>query len=109
MNYQKKIINHGIVCAHPLPNISELKEYYDTKYYQDANRTTTYDVNYAEAELQHKILESDIAILAIKENFKSLQKPLSLLEFGCGEGFFLNQAAKEGWNIHGIDFSKFAI
>ena len=93
MKYQKKIINHGIVCAHPLPNNEELKQYYESKYYQNADGTTTYDNAYSEEELQHKILEANIAALAIKEHLKSPNQTISLLEFGCGEGFFLNQSA----------------
>ncbi len=106
MTYQKKLINHDIVCADPLPDVVELREYYESKYYQDANGTTTYDAIYTEEELQHKILEADLAVMAIQQNSANR---VSLLEFGCGEGFFLQQALQAGWQAHGIDFSRFGV
>ena len=35
--------------------------------------------------------------------------PGALLEVGCGDGYFLAEAAKRGWKVHGIDFDEKAI
>lgn len=108
--YNKTVIEHNIVKASPLPSKEELKRYYERQYYQSADGSkTTYDVVYTQDELDHKILESKMATQAIKKHFEPKISNLSLVEFGCGEGFFLNEASLCGWQVRGSDFSKFAI
>lgn len=110
MNYQKKIIAHGIYRADPLPNIEDLKEHYESKYYQEANGTTTYESAYSQKELDHKVLEANLAIQAIEDQIPNKNPTPSLLELGCGEGFFLKQVNNQTqWNMKGIDFSKFGV
>lgn len=110
MSYQRKVIEYGVCCADPLPKIEDLKEYYETKYYQEANGTTTYESVYSQKELDHKMLEANLAIQALKDLIPHHDTPLSLLEFGCGEGFFLKQvSAQTPWAVKGVDFSKFGI
>jgi 2-polyprenyl-3-methyl-5-hydroxy-6-metoxy-1,4-benzoquinol methylase len=80
------------------------------RYYQNADGRTTYEAEYSQKELDHKALEANLAILALKNLISNHDTPLSLLEFGCGEGFFLKQVvSQESWGIKGVDFSKFGI
>ncbi len=111
MNYKRKIIDYGISCVDPLPNVEELRKHYETQYYQNANGSTSYDSTYSTPELDHKTLEADLALLALKESVNiRRESKISLLEFGCGEGFFLKQiVSNTDWDIQGIDFSKFGI
>lgn len=110
MTYGKKTIEHNIIAVHPLPTMEELKSYYNTQYYQTADgNKTTYDTIYTEEELEHKNLESKISLHALENHVKKGSEKLSLVEFGCGEGFFLNQAASAGWDVQGVDFSKFGV
>lgn len=110
MKYKQKIIEYGISCADPLPTLKELKEYYEEQYYQNADGTTTYEATYTEEELAHKKLESNLALFALKEQLFSTDQSVSLIEFGCGEGFFLKQVASQtDWNARGIDFSEFGV
>jgi 2-polyprenyl-3-methyl-5-hydroxy-6-metoxy-1,4-benzoquinol methylase len=107
--YKKSILKHGVVCVDPIPDACELEAFYAHQYYQQANsKTSTYDASYTQAELQHKILEADIAIESIKQaHSKSNSK--RVLELGCGEGFFLKQADRAGWSVKGIDFSNYGV
>ncbi len=108
--YERKILSFGGSCVDPLPTAEELNDYYATKYYQEANGTTSYDAVYTPEELQHKILEANLALEALNELNENKEKKLSLIEFGCGEGFFIKQICqKTNWNAMGVDFSKFGI
>lgn len=108
--YSKKIIQHNVIMVDPLPSKEELKSYYENQYYQTADgKNTTYDDVYTEEEIKHKYLEAEIAIEALKVKFEPKTTNLSLVEFGCGEGFFLEQAAQCGWQVRGVDFSKYGI
>lgn len=110
IEYKKEILDFGVCRADPIPTVQELQNYYTTKYYQDANGSTTYDAVYTNEELDHKRLESDLALLALSEKINDTNDKISLLEFGCGEGFFLKQASTQtNWDICGVDFSQFGL
>jgi 2-polyprenyl-3-methyl-5-hydroxy-6-metoxy-1,4-benzoquinol methylase len=107
MGYNKKTIEHGVIRVDPMPTPEELKQYYSQKYFQ--NNKGTYSQQYSSLELEYRIFETKITLEAIKQGLKNKGKDVSLLELGFGEGFFLNQAHSEGWQVKGIDFSEFAI
>lgn len=109
MDYTKKLIEHGVVQADPLPDIEFLKDYYQNKYFQikDVN-SKTYDTTYTKNELEHKKLESRLQLSAISENTNFIDC-VELLEIGFGEGFFLEEAHKLGWVVSGADFSQFGV
>lgn len=110
MTYSKKSIEFGIIRADPLPNEHDLMKYYETKYYQQSNgNKTSYDSQYHPDEIEHKILESNIAIEALKNCLGNSVADNVLVEFGCGEGFFLKQALQSFKSVQGIDFSRYAI
>jgi len=110
MAFLKKRLDDGIVRADPLPSPEELADYYARQYYQDSDgKKTTYDSAYTAAELEYKTLESRLCLQAIQENRPEGRKGRKILELGCGEGFFLAQAAEEGADVKGVDFSSFAV
>jgi 2-polyprenyl-3-methyl-5-hydroxy-6-metoxy-1,4-benzoquinol methylase len=41
--------------------------------------------------------------------FSAYRKCNNILDFGCGEGFFLERAKMKGWNTYGIEYGKEAI
>ncbi|MCK5684674.1 class I SAM-dependent methyltransferase, partial [bacterium] len=41
--------------------------------------------------------------------FDDFKQTGNLLDVGCGQGDFLNEARKRGWNIYGIEYSAAAI
>ena len=110
VKYKKVHGKFGIVSADPMPTSEELKNYYAEKYYQNANGTTTYESSYTEKELEHKLLEADIALQCLTEVYENTRDDISLVEFGCGEGFFLKQVNKRTkWQFIGVDFSQYGV
>lgn len=106
--YGKKVIDYDIIAVDPLPTSGDLEEYYSKLYYQTADgHKNTYDAVYTQEELDHKVLEAKIAIESIKQSTPKTM--LSLVELGCGEGFFLNEASLCRWDAKGTDFSAFGI
>jgi SAM-dependent methyltransferase len=108
MKNNKIMIEHDIIRADPLPSDIELTEFYE-KYYVSPDGSTGYMVSYTKEEMEHKALEANIALKSIEDNTVGLKQNLKLLEFGCGEGFFLDQAQKEEYEISAIDFSGVGI
>lgn len=76
------------VFSRVIPSLKELEDHYD------------------EYPLENKISEITLkrynTILDLFEPFRQSGK---LLEFGCGEGFFLEEALKRKWEVVGIEIS----
>lgn len=43
------------------------------------------------------------------DEFEPYRKTNNLLDVGCGDGYFLEEAKKRGWNVYGTEFSDEAI
>lgn len=84
-----------------LPTASELQDYYAQQYYQQG--LGSYEVSYSEDELAH--IRGKIALRwsVIAPQFA---KSGRLLDVGCGEGFVLDHALAQGWDVRGLDFSS---
>ncbi len=110
MSYSKKLLAHNIVQVEPLPNEQELADYYANAYYQESDgKKSTYDVVYTDKELAYKKLEADLILEGIKDNTNKPFSDLSILDLGCGEGFFVKEAARTGARVKGVDFSSFGV
>lgn len=111
MTYQKKHLEHDIVSANPLPTERELSDYYARKYYQESDgKKTTYDVMYTTDELAYKQLESQMTLEGMRQSLPANKgADLSILDLGCGEGFLVQEAYDQGYNVTGVDFSSFGV
>lgn len=83
------------------PSSEELRSYYAEQYYQKG--LGSYEIQYSEAELDHICAKIALRWSTVEAYFDT---PGRLLDVGCGEGFVLAHAAKQGWRVHGLDFSS---
>ncbi|MBN1527142.1 MAG: class I SAM-dependent methyltransferase [Candidatus Omnitrophica bacterium] len=84
----------GLIYANPRPSPVRLV----------SNYTEMVDHLYLEEEEGRRI--SARSILKV---LKKMGKAGRLLDIGCATGFLLDEARKEGWDVYGIDLSKWAI
>jgi 2-polyprenyl-3-methyl-5-hydroxy-6-metoxy-1,4-benzoquinol methylase len=97
----------GFIKVYPSPGPEYLNDYYSSDYYQ--NPHGTYESNYSKEELSHKDIRNTFLERVVSENFKVEKSSLSMLDIGCGEGFFLDKFHGNGWNVTGLDFSSFGV
>ena len=96
----------GFFQLHPLPSSTFLKEYYSKKYYQEL-KSSTYQHIYSSEELFLNTIDANITDLIFNTN--SNLKTKNLFDLGCGEGYYMSEMKKIGWDVKGSDFSKNAI
>lgn len=89
--------------ASPKPSEEELQAHYRSKYYQVPEGS--YHTAYTEQELQYF---HNIARVAHRMAQKH-KLAESLLDVGCGEGFFVNAFETFGWDLACCDYSSFGI
>ena len=104
MNNKFSLKKHalGYYEIHPKPSHRELSEHYAKKYYQE-NRGS-YAHTYSEEEIRYFIVSGEIALRTIRRY--KVPTNQSLLDLGCGEGFFAKVFHKEGWKTTLVDFSN---
>ncbi|MBC8495531.1 class I SAM-dependent methyltransferase [archaeon] len=83
--------NCDVILSDPMPTEKELKKLYDKDYYVFSEARKHKDVAIAKEHL-HKLLGH--------------RKSGSLLDIGCGKGYFLNEAKKKGFQVQGVEISK---
>jgi len=91
----------GYFEVKPNPSVEELEEYYSQRYYQ--NNLSSYEKTYTDEELQYFGVEADLCVATINR-YSSISK--SLLDVGCGEGFFAKSLLEYGWEVKCVDFSE---
>ncbi len=91
------------VHAYPFPKKKELTKFYEKKYYHKRKN------NYFSTQKSQLDWWNKIYLSRLKMFEKVIGKKGSILEIGCGPGFFLNEAKKRGWKVTGIDPSPKAI
>jgi len=102
----------GFITIKKKPSREEIEKHYSNLYvnYKDKKIRKNYQEEYDAKEIQHINLLNDLclySITKIRNNWK--ENPGSFFEVGVGEGFLLERARSNGWNIQGIDFNKFGI
>src|SRR6185369_9515208 len=46
---------------------------------------------------------------SLLDSFEGYRKTNNIIDIGCGDGFFLGEAKKRGWNVFGTEFTQEAI
>ncbi|MES2987604.1 MAG: class I SAM-dependent methyltransferase [Pseudomonadota bacterium] len=90
----------GFVEAHPKPSSEDLNDFYENQYYQDEHSQYTHQ--YSASEIQFFESDGIVTEATIKLLGKS---PRSLLDAGCGEGFFSKYFLDRHWGVTCCDFS----
>lgn len=107
MSDQKKFSEQrhalGFIEAMPKPSETQLREYYNAKYYQVPEGS--YHGTYTKQELEYFHNIARVAHRVAQQN----NLPRSLLDLGCGEGFFVNAFETFGWELACCDYSDFGI
>jgi len=89
--------------AFPKPSDDELNDYYHQKYFQ--KKSGNYSSFYSDDEIKYfQNIAKTAAYFAAQQAVDS-----SLLDLGCGEGFFSKYFKGLGWSVACCDFSEFAI
>ncbi len=98
---QHTIINTYVIkrCSHcnyifvdPRPKQKEIDNYYK-------------NFDYKDADLSENRIRSD-ARISLKFISKYIKSTDTLLDLGCGRGYFMDEAKNQGWNTEGIDYSN---
>ena len=93
----------GYYEAMPKPSVDELSRHYKEKYYQQAQGT--YSPDYLPEERQYFHNAAKVA----RATSLRYGVDASILDLGCGEGFFSKAFHSVGWRVECCDFSNFGI
>jgi len=84
----------GLLYTNPQPPVSDLETHYSKEYFDSWFKDCAAHIN---KRFKKRLKEID-----------ALANKGRLLDIGCGPGFFLETAKKDGWDVHGVEFSVFA-
>jgi glycosyltransferase involved in cell wall biosynthesis/SAM-dependent methyltransferase len=84
-----KCRNCGMIFCGEIPSDESLKAYYG-KYPTDQEMPSLISKRYNE----------------LFDKFEPYRKTNNILDFGCGNGFLLDEAKKRGWNVYGTEFDS---
>lgn len=94
----------GLVYVSPRPDAHELYALYGATYFENDESGTVGYTNYLRDEPNiRRTFARRLRYLS-----RYLQ-PGKLLDVGCAAGFFLDVAARQGWQVQGLDVSTFAV
>ncbi len=86
------------------PTEAELRDYYASKYYQEAQGS--YELEYSSSELAYFEAKLRQRWSAVEYLFSD---PGRILDVGCGEGYALAFFDRMGWAVRGLDYSRAGI
>lgn len=93
----------GYIEAVPRPTVEELNLYYSNKYYQKPKEQYAHD--YEDSEQQYFANQAKVALTTLSNKSDNC----SLIDLGCGEGFFSKFFSDAGWSVTCCDFSSFGL
>ncbi len=91
-------INCGFIHAVPIPKQDYLEKYYLKKYYSQKRK-----IDYFKEQNKNLSWWKNIFKNRIDKFEKILGRKGSILDVGCGPGFFLKYAKSRGWKVMGIE------
>ena len=94
----------GFLEVENKPSLTELRNYYAEKYFQEAKGS--YRHSYTKDELEYFRVKVDQRARAVR---RIRPKVGRFLDVGCGEGMALAYFRESGWEVEGIDFSDAGI
>lgn len=87
----------GFKFTHPIPNISDLGNYYRSEDYISHSNTKKGLVSQLYHLVRNQTLKQKLKLIS------TLVSRGTILDYGCGTGMFLNSCKKDGWNSFGIE------
>lgn len=93
----------GLTQLHPMPPRALLDELYGDDYFESDDAGRGYG-DYASQEPEYLATFADDV-----RRIRSFASGGRLLEVGCGFGYFLEVAARAGFDVHGVDASQRAV
>jgi 2-polyprenyl-3-methyl-5-hydroxy-6-metoxy-1,4-benzoquinol methylase len=97
----------GYFTLKNIPSNSELKQYYEEKYFQSGEQ---YSLQYSQEEICYLKKRVRLKLHALKKHADfQASSSSNALEIGVGEGWTLNALQEIGLQVTGVDFSDFAI
>jgi 2-polyprenyl-3-methyl-5-hydroxy-6-metoxy-1,4-benzoquinol methylase len=84
----------GLIYRNPRSNVSVDREKESVRLYGDYEKTEE-QISFARDAIFQNVLTS------LRKLFKQEKK--ALLDIGCGQGYFLNLAKQEGWQVWGVE------
>ncbi len=97
----------GLVYVSPRPNASELYALYGETYFKNDDSGTVGYHDYLADE--PNIRRTFNRRLGLIQRFSGPGDGRKLLDIGCATGFFVDEAAKRGWQVEGLDVSSYAV
>ncbi|MFH1832145.1 MAG: methyltransferase domain-containing protein [bacterium] len=106
--YKFNIQKHetGFYHVTPTPSEQDLNKFYAEEYYQEC-KNSSYNKEYDSEEKEYFFNRGLITETIVNSAITPKEK--TLLDVGCGEGFFLDYFAKKDWLVQGCDFSSYGI
>lgn len=93
----------GFYHVNPIPKLDVLEKMYSHKFYEKIKPTY---IKKDESEINYWNITFDDKLDTLEKKIK--KKNRTILDIGCGAGFFLQRAKQRGWNVLGVEPSTMA-
>jgi 2-polyprenyl-3-methyl-5-hydroxy-6-metoxy-1,4-benzoquinol methylase len=98
---------YGFYSASPMPTEKELEEFYKNVYFQEDSQN--YEQQYTEEEYKYFLNESKVTEYIYNNITQQNKNNNSLLDIGCGEGYFAKYFYNNNWKVNLVDYSSYGI